>query len=783
MKSIKRCASVFLAFALVIILAPLTVFVSGAYSENIGTASATISPQNHTFPSAVVGYDEQTAQTFTITNTGNVVLWHYGSTGHQAFEQSWFECGSFIAPGETLEFWMRPFNGLGVGSYEHSTSNQFIPAVSREEFDEIVSTHPELERDGYFAEFLGVEQEIIDDWSHYDNNNFWNEHGSDFWNSPASHRFQRDSQAWRDRYVIEVFAIVSFIVESGGYTLADGGGGWATLSAGSNHSMAIGINGSLWAWGRNSEGQLGVGTMTMNSHSDVPIRVGTSDDWSAVSVGDDHTIALRTDGSLWSWGANWNSQLGDGANVNRAAPARIGTDYDWIAISAGVQNSLAIRADGSLWAWGANWGGQLGDGTTMNRTIPTRVGVDNDWVAISTGGFHSLGLRTNGSLWAWGANWGGQLGNGTFTDATYPTQIGMDKDWIDISAGWTHSMALKTDGSLWTWGENHGGQLGDGTTTNRAAPARVGADNDWAAISASGTHNLALKADGSLWAWGSNWNGQLGSGTTTNRLAPTRVGADYDWVIAAASSGHSLASQADGSIWAWGWNGNFQLGDGTNTDRLSPVRIVEATQYDQIEQPHTNSFVSVIMVCLALVVIIFILLRRFRHPKIFAFNKKENVDCATTVPTNEDSSSGQTLLETHISTLRELDKAGQGKLEEPVREMLKTTEQIAAQLRKYPANADKIGLFLDYTLPTTIKTVQNYNELNDLPIKSADTMIVMGKIEEMTDTILVTFHRQLDTLFQDRVLDIEMELNDMKDKLNQAGDTTDIVSCGENKQG
>ncbi len=330
------------------------------------------------------------------------------------------------------------------------------------------------------------------------------------------------------------------------------------LAAGHAHSLAVKTDGSLWAWGGNWGAQLGDGTTTDRL---TPIQVLTG--VTAVSAGNVHTLAVRTDASLWAWGYSVYGQLGDGTTGTRSVPVQILTNV--AAVSATNLHTLAIKTDGGLWAWGFNNYGQLGDGTTTNRSTPVQVlsGV----AAMSAGLLHSLAIQTDGSLWAWGWNEYAQLGDGATTNRSTPVQVLTGV--AAVSAGAYHTLALKTDGSLWAWGANWYGQLGDGTTTDRLTPAQV--LTGVAAVSAGSNHTLALKTDGSLWAWGSNTGGALGDGTTERRLAPVEV---LTRVTAmSAGNSHSLARKTDGSLWAWGGNSRSQLGDGTTMNRPSPVPV------------------------------------------------------------------------------------------------------------------------------------------------------------------------------------------------------------------
>ncbi len=238
-----------------------------------------------------------------------------------------------------------------------------------------------------------------------------------------------------------------------------------------NHTISIGTNGSLWAWGENSSGQLGDGT-TDSSTEPVQEATGTND-WSSVSAGGNHTVSIKTDGSLWAWGANDSGQLGDTWDIVKE-PVQVDNNYDWNSISAGDKHTVAIKTDGTLWAWGANGSGQLGDGSEYNSYEPLQEYWEtNDWSSVSAGGNHTVAIKTDGSLWAWGENSRGQLGDGTVTNSTIPVrEYTKANDWSSVSAGGNHTVATKTDGSLWTWGANSSGQLGDGLTVMKTIPVQ-----------------------------------------------------------------------------------------------------------------------------------------------------------------------------------------------------------------------------------------------------------------------------------------------------------------------
>ncbi|MCL2425564.1 MAG: Ig-like domain-containing protein [Oscillospiraceae bacterium] len=345
------------------------------------------------------------------------------------------------------------------------------------------------------------------------------------------------------------------------------------VSAGQNHTVEIRADGSLWAWGWNEHGQLGDGTWT---NRNTPIRIGTDSNWSSVSAGNWHTAAIRTDGSLWTWGLA--GRLGDDLMANRNTPVRVSSANNWVSVSSGTNHSVAIRADGSMWAWGSNGQGQLGDGTTTHRSLPVHIGTGSNWASVSAGRYHTVAIRTDGSLWAWGFNINGELGDGTMDRRDSPTRIGTANNWANVSAGHGRTAAIRIDGSLWVWGSNWGGHLGDGTTTDRNLPVRIGTDSNWSSVSVGSSHTVAIRTDGSLWAWGSNGQGQLGDGTWTNRNTPIRVGTDNNWASVSAGGvtgiySHNVAIRTDGTIWTWGSNNRGQLGNVTTSSSNTPVRV------------------------------------------------------------------------------------------------------------------------------------------------------------------------------------------------------------------
>lgn len=256
---------------------------------------------------------------------------------------------------------------------------------------------------------------------------------------------------------------------------ADMGTTWTAISCGDRHTAALRGDGTLWAWGNNDLGQLGDGTSTQRTS---PTQVGTATNWTAVSCGGRTTLALRSDGTLWAWGSNLQGQVGDlTSNNSRPSPVQVGTDNTWTAIKCGGYFCMALRANGTLWTWGANYSTQLGLGIPSHNAqtlAPTQVGTATNWASISAGSGYATATRTDGTLWAWGGNDYHQLGPiGTGspgqTFAT-PQQSDAATHWATVSNGYSHSTALRSDGTLWAWGRLDIGSLGTVDTSIPTKP-------------------------------------------------------------------------------------------------------------------------------------------------------------------------------------------------------------------------------------------------------------------------------------------------------------------------
>ncbi|MFY0630006.1 MAG: T9SS type A sorting domain-containing protein [Flavobacteriaceae bacterium] len=355
------------------------------------------------------------------------------------------------------------------------------------------------------------------------------------------------------------------------------------ISTGQYHSLSIHTDGTLWGWGSNEEGQLGLGSIIS---SDNPSQVGTENNWSLVSTGANYTLIIKTDGTLWAMGSNDFGELGDGTNSSKDTPIQIGSDNNWKSVSCGEHHTIATKTDGTLWTWGRNNWGQLGLGNTTNINSPDQLGNDTDWVSITTSSESSFAIKTDGTLWSWGRNSfdNGVLGYSSGSDVVNnPQQVGNENDWKHIEAGFTHALAIKTNGTLWAWGRNSFGQIGNSTYTYQKLPIQIGTDTDWNKVRCGYMHSFAIKNDGTLWDWGNNAYGQSNPDNTDNSNTPQLFNSDTNWLTVSGGETHSISKKTDNTLRTWGNNYNSQLGGGTYIWNIpTPTLINPSNQFEHI---------------------------------------------------------------------------------------------------------------------------------------------------------------------------------------------------------
>ncbi|MGE3843274.1 MAG: chitobiase/beta-hexosaminidase C-terminal domain-containing protein, partial [Vicinamibacterales bacterium] len=354
------------------------------------------------------------------------------------------------------------------------------------------------------------------------------------------------------------------------------------LGAGDDHALAVRSDGTAWGWGDNANGQVGDGTTTDRS---LAVLVAGVTGATAVAGGANHSLALRQDARVVAWGYNGQGQLGDGTTSNHAVPALVTGLTNVSALATGGNFSLALKSDGTVASWGQNVAGQLGDGSTTNRTTAVTATGLSSITAIDAGANFSVALKSDGSVWTWGSNSNGQLGDGTTTSRSAAASVSGLAGVVAVAAGGYHTLALLSDGTVKAWGSNADGRLGDNSLTQRTTPVSVVGLTNVTALAGGGAHTLALDSSGVVWAWGDNANGQLGDATTTDRWTPVQVAGLPTIVGITAGSGYSLALAQDGGVWAWGRNADGQIGDGTTTQRLSPVEIAGAGMAWKVATP------------------------------------------------------------------------------------------------------------------------------------------------------------------------------------------------------
>jgi alpha-tubulin suppressor-like RCC1 family protein len=351
----------------------------------------------------------------------------------------------------------------------------------------------------------------------------------------------------------------------------------------------------LYCCGENGSGQLGNNTITAATF---PTRY-FSDSWKDIAMSGMTTAGIKADGTLWGWGHNNAGGIGDGTNFTtvpqRSSPVQnIAGGTNWVSVIGGKNsnnNSVfwALKTDGTLWGWGANASGQLGTNDRTNRSSPVQtVSGGTNWKQVSAAEF-TAAIKTDGTLWMWGQNNFGQLGDNTIVAKSSPIQtVSGGTNWKQVSAGMYATAAIKTDGTLWTWGHNAYGTLGDNTTASKSSPVQtVAGGTNWQTIEV-GIHLMGgTKTDGTLWLWGLNlYYGALGDGTATSKSSPvqTSVGGttwkNISFKLAGSASAAPTTNvkqtvhgiKTDGTIWVWGATSNASGLSDVSVHRSVPVQ-------------------------------------------------------------------------------------------------------------------------------------------------------------------------------------------------------------------
>ena len=313
---------------------------------------------------------------------------------------------------------------------------------------------------------------------------------------------------------------------------------WASVWGGESYGMiATKDDGSLWAWGRGANyGQLG-----QNSAVDIssPVQIGSPGDWTgATFTGGGTVMAVKSNGTLWGWGQGGYGGLGLNDTTQRSSPTQVGTDTTWSNTGGKVGGTMismfAIKTNGTLWSWGNNEYGELGHGNFDDYSSPRQVGTNTNWASVTGGALFSTGaVKTDGTLWTWGRNNNSQLGQNNQTQYYSPRQVGTDTTWARVNSGTYHTMmAVKTDGTMWMWGRGTTGVLGQNNTTSYSSPRQIPGttwDSGHQKFDTTYLSTTALKTDGTAWSWGQNEYGELGLTDRTHQSSPTQIGGNTNF--------------------------------------------------------------------------------------------------------------------------------------------------------------------------------------------------------------------------------------------------------------
>ncbi|MGB5070062.1 MAG: T9SS type A sorting domain-containing protein [Flavobacteriales bacterium] len=351
------------------------------------------------------------------------------------------------------------------------------------------------------------------------------------------------------------------------------------FAGGIDHTLAVCSDGTVMTWGENIYGQLGYDSAPA-TYVTLPATVPGLANVVAVNAGNRFSMALRGDGTVWSWGSNYEGELGNGTvGGSTFIPGQVNGLSGITAITGDcTAHALALKNDGTVWSWGRNYEGELGNGGGASTNVPVQAGTPTGIIAIAGGNYHSMALRNDGTVYTWGDNQYGQLGDGTNLPSGLPTAVLGLSGIVAIAAGGYHSLALKNDGTVYGWGYRSYGQLGDAVDSlvlYTPSPVMVMDLTGVAAISAGGFYSMALKTDGTVWTWGSNSHGELGNGSPVGvykSFIPVQVN-DLSGVLSiAAGFQHGLAMTTDGILHAWGNDLSGSLGDGNyGVDSNVPV--------------------------------------------------------------------------------------------------------------------------------------------------------------------------------------------------------------------
>jgi alpha-tubulin suppressor-like RCC1 family protein len=341
---------------------------------------------------------------------------------------------------------------------------------------------------------------------------------------------------------------------------------------GYTHTCSHTSAGDAYCWGSNTEGQLGSGSVSPNSA--VPILVSGGVKFSSLVPGASHSCALTASGVAYCWGRNTEGQAGLGSVSRSTTPAPVLGGLTFAALTGGFNNTCGMVASGAAFCWGSNTQGAVGDGTTVKRTSPVAVTGSHNFMSLSARGAHACGLLSSGAAYCWGSNAKGELGDGTATDQSTPVLVQGGLSFVEISTGGAHTCARTSGGAVYCWGQNTHGELGDNSFTDKPTPVQVSGGIVFTSVRARGNHTCGLTAAGAAYCWGENTSGELGDNSTTNRTAPAPVAGGLTFTAVSSGSNFTCGITTVPALYCWGNNSAGQLGNGGYSNSKVPVKVL-----------------------------------------------------------------------------------------------------------------------------------------------------------------------------------------------------------------
>ncbi|HEY3763310.1 MAG TPA: sigma-70 family RNA polymerase sigma factor [Verrucomicrobiae bacterium] len=313
----------------------------------------------------------------------------------------------------------------------------------------------------------------------------------------------------------------------------------------SHNVLLLASDGSLWCWGEERLGWPVLGLKGVQNSVSLK-RIGNDKDWKEISVGDSSCLALKSDGSIWSWGGNYSYQLGDGTKISRPTPVPSIPGNDWADVATSGSDSYAIKSDGTLWAWGGGY--YLGNGSRKGSKSAVQIGTLAKWEKIWAASAQVVAQQSNGTIWFWGTV------TGDDSHTYIPTQVSRDTNWTDVCFGYFTMLAIKSDGTLWSWGRTADIYTSQNTNSN-LKPMQVGTDTDWQSCASTPDcfYHILQKKDGSLWALDASEHRMIKPASEYKPIKFQKLNLQKD--VAAYTAGGDnigIVLTRDGEVWTWG---------------------------------------------------------------------------------------------------------------------------------------------------------------------------------------------------------------------------------------